>query len=312
MTLSIIIPSYNYAVKLDIALKYLAMEMARNADEIEVIVVDDGSADNTQEILESWRATLPLVPVRHETNQGLARSRNDGAKAAHGRRILFMDSDIVMSPGVLGRHLAFHAGSTDRDVLISNISNFRPERFEEHREAMRAAAVFPATLFEENVANTIDPFFDIRDTMLNVRNYRDQTGFWLFGSMFCASMSRSLWEKAGGFDENFRGWGPEDIEFSYRVHHQGGIFHYAPDALCYHLDNEKKNRAKLFADVQRNVKHFFAKFPNSDIKNYLRFAKGDICFEEYICQLKGEEFRPGDHPEPNFLGIVKYLSEKST
>lgn len=312
MGLSVIIPSYNYRNKLDITIKYLSMEIAHAGVEVEVLVVDDGSTDGTGEVIERWGQRLNLHGLTHQVNMGLARSRNDGARLAKFERILFMDSDIVMSPGVLASHVNFLRSSGSRDVLISNICNFEPENYQANEAALLEPGPFDYELFKRNSAATIDPFFDIRHQMLNLRGYREQNGFWLFGSMFCTSMPRSLWEAAGGFDEHFTGWGPEDIEFSYRLYKLGAIFHYDEQAICYHLDNAKKNREKLFADVQRNIKYFFSKFPNQDIKNYLRFAKGDISFEEYLCMLKNEQFIPEKHPQLNFLGIVKYLSEKST
>jgi len=313
MGVSIIIPTYNYQDKLYITLKYLFQQAADLPEgTLEVIVIDDGSSDQTREVIDYWYKQKAIRFIIHTENAGLARSRNDGARAARFDQLLFLDSDIVMSPGIIESHLDYFMKTQNpKTIMISNIYNFQSEVYDKSIQKLKEDNYFDMEFFKANISYTIDPFFDIRHKILNVRKNIEQETFWLFGSMFCASMHKQIWETVGGFDENFKGWGPEDIEFSYRARKAGADFVYNREAICFHLDNQKKDKSKLFHDVQKNVKYFYGKHPNKEIRNYLRFVKGDIPFEEYLCFLTGKPFKPEQYDELSYLGVVKYLTEKS-
>ncbi|GAA3137044.1 glycosyltransferase family 2 protein [Planomonospora alba] len=77
--------------------------LARNARaDFEFIVVDDGSADGTAQVIEDFRDDLPgLVVLRNETPVGLADARNLGLSLASGRYVSFLDGDDWLAPGYL-------------------------------------------------------------------------------------------------------------------------------------------------------------------------------------------------------------------
>jgi len=102
---SVVIPSYNRASLLPEALGSVA---SQTCDDYEVIVVDDGSTDNTKEVVESHK-----LPVRYvyQKNQGAGAARNRGIAEARGEYIAFLDSDDTWLPwklevqrGVLQEH----------------------------------------------------------------------------------------------------------------------------------------------------------------------------------------------------------------
>jgi glycosyltransferase involved in cell wall biosynthesis len=68
---------------------------------LELVIVDDGSSDQTLEIIKRYQSSnqrLPISLVAHKTNLGVCASRNSGIKASHGNAILFTDSDCVAAP----------------------------------------------------------------------------------------------------------------------------------------------------------------------------------------------------------------------
>jgi glycosyltransferase involved in cell wall biosynthesis len=91
---SIIIPVYNRAASIGRA---LASVVAQSVDDWELIVVDDGSTDNTPDIVAALDESR-LRLIRHPVNRGAAAARNTGIAAARGRYIAFLDSDDEWMP----------------------------------------------------------------------------------------------------------------------------------------------------------------------------------------------------------------------
>ena len=112
--LSVIVCTRNRADELVNCLPALAEQCAAFPD-VEVLVVDNGSADNTREVVERFAAG-PGSPVRYtyEPEAGLCRARNQGRRAARGRVIAYVDDDAVIGPGWVGRVRGhFLAGKSD-------------------------------------------------------------------------------------------------------------------------------------------------------------------------------------------------------
>lgn len=95
---SVIIPTYNRAEDLDRCLKSLQGQTYKN---FEVLVCDDGSTDNTKEIVEKYDSILPIKYIKDENFGGPARPRNSGIKKAKGNAVAFLDSDDWWYPNKL-------------------------------------------------------------------------------------------------------------------------------------------------------------------------------------------------------------------
>lgn len=87
---SIVVPVYNVEKYLDRCLKSLVNQTLEN---IEIILVDDGSSDNSPVMCDLWRKKDSRIKVIHKENGGLSSARNAGIKIASGRYIGFVDSD---------------------------------------------------------------------------------------------------------------------------------------------------------------------------------------------------------------------------
>jgi glycosyltransferase involved in cell wall biosynthesis len=96
---SIVIPCFNYAKWVGEAIESALAQGA--ADDLEVIVVDDGSKDGSAEIAERY----PVQVIRKD-NGGVASARNRGADEARGKYIAFLDADDLMEPGWLKANLS--------------------------------------------------------------------------------------------------------------------------------------------------------------------------------------------------------------
>ena len=98
MRFSVIIPSYNSAAFLPQALDSL---LSQTTGDFEIVVVDDGSTDDTQQILDAYAAKDPRVRCVRQENAGVSAARNNGLAAAKGDWVTFLDADDTYAPDTL-------------------------------------------------------------------------------------------------------------------------------------------------------------------------------------------------------------------
>ncbi len=115
MRVSIIISTYNRADLLPNAIECL-LSQTRVPDEI--IVVDDGSMDDTQDVLKQFGP--PVISV-WQSNQGLSAGRNKGLELATGDLIAFLDSDDLLFPDSIEKRAAILEAQPEYDVVYSNV-----------------------------------------------------------------------------------------------------------------------------------------------------------------------------------------------
>jgi len=97
--LSIIIPVYCTAHTLDRCLQSIVGQSFRD---FEVIVVDDGSPDDSAQLCDRWASEDARISVVHQPNGGLSAARNAGIERARGEYITFVDSDDYIGDNTLG------------------------------------------------------------------------------------------------------------------------------------------------------------------------------------------------------------------
>src|SRR5690349_18059587 len=110
--ISVVIPAYNAAAFLA---PTLASVFAQDHRPIEVILVDDGSTDDTLAIARNWS---PVLRVCHQDNAGPASARNRGIAMAQGDYLAFIDADDTWLPGRLRHHLAILTDRPDLDMVL--------------------------------------------------------------------------------------------------------------------------------------------------------------------------------------------------
>ncbi|MBV8373272.1 MAG: glycosyltransferase family 2 protein, partial [Candidatus Eremiobacteraeota bacterium] len=165
----------------------------------EVVVVNDGSADDTPAALERMRSHAGCrFTVVHQPNSGLAKARNAGIARATGERIIFIDDDVLVLPNFVEEHLRSHAS---------------------HPQAIvRGGAI------------EVESFDDLPPPIWSIRNYSGNY-FWTTNVSVPLATMRNI----GGFDESFSEYGWEDIEVGLRLRRDGVKAVFNPRALAYHF-----------------------------------------------------------------------------
>ncbi|WP_315103252.1 glycosyltransferase family 2 protein [Capnocytophaga sputigena] len=121
MLFSIVIPVYNVAPYLR---ECVDSVLAQEFTDYEIILVDDGSTDNSPNICDEYAETHTQIKVIHKTNGGLSDARNFGIKEAQGDYLIFLDSDDFWN----GKNILFEIYNiikeNNPDLIIHELSSF--------------------------------------------------------------------------------------------------------------------------------------------------------------------------------------------
>ena len=120
--LSIIIPTYNRANLIE---KTIASVLGQSEKNFEVIVIDDGSTDNTEEVVSKYLSDQFRYIKIENGERGAA--RNHGTKLANGKYINWFDSDDIMHPNHVETIAQCVGQYQEKDLFILNFDNFFPE-----------------------------------------------------------------------------------------------------------------------------------------------------------------------------------------
>lgn len=114
---SVIIPAYNYG---QFVLSAINSVKQQDYPHIEIIVVDDGSTDNTPQLLSNLSSIIYL----HQENQGLSAARNQGIRLAKGKYLQFLDADDLLGSNSIGKRVAFLEQNPDKSAVICRSAFF--------------------------------------------------------------------------------------------------------------------------------------------------------------------------------------------
>jgi glycosyltransferase involved in cell wall biosynthesis len=116
-TISVIIPTYNRANLIEKAIKSV---LKQTYQDFEIIIVDDGSTDNTEEIIRGFKDKRVKYIKKYKMNRGISVARNIGIKIARGKYIAFLDSDDEWFPEKLNKQIKIlQDGSPELGVVYS-------------------------------------------------------------------------------------------------------------------------------------------------------------------------------------------------
>lgn len=228
---SVIIVSWNVRELLRVCLK--ALERERRVSQIEVIVVDNASLDNTATLV---RQEFPWVKfIAQPTNLGFAKACNQAAKLATGRYFVFLNPDTEVSAGffndlerefarharvgILGGHLLRPDGSTQPSV------RGLPTPWPMVLETLKLLQRFP----------WLAPSYLRLSFNYETSQFVEQ----VMGA--CFAVRRETWEQLNGFDERFFVWF-EEVDFCKRALTQGYEIWYSAHLILIHQQGQSFNQ----------------------------------------------------------------------
>lgn len=205
--LSIVLPTYNRRKRLERVLAGLDRQTLP-AETFEVVLIDDGSKDDTAEWLSKNDERAYFVKWISQNNAGPAKARNKGIENARGELILFIDDDVEPTPELLAEHLAWHDAERDIVVLgpLASLEHYDQPWVAWEQEKLEAQ-------YASMLRGDWEPTF---------------RQFWTGN----ASVARAHVEAAGGFDPSFLR--AEDVELGRRLHERGLRFRFNPKARGLH------------------------------------------------------------------------------
>lgn len=112
--ISVIIPAFNAESNILNAINSVLQQTHKN---VEVLVIDDGSTDNTSDIIKSFGEKITYF---YQSNQGVAKARNKGIDMAKGKYITFLDADDYLEPYFI-EDLLIHSQSSNSDIIVGNM-----------------------------------------------------------------------------------------------------------------------------------------------------------------------------------------------
>lgn len=289
LTVSIIVPAWNSAESILSCLASIEQNSfaLKFPDKLEVIVVDDGSTDETWQLLKNNVFSFNMIAVQQK-HKSLAHARNTGFSVSSGEVIISIDSDIVLNHFCIEQMVEKHMEMPDvvlvgfRGDIKMNDPLIQPESIRNAGGIFRIKPEtdirlkFPHQGKLSNMCLTSDHF----STFGNGKGLLmpgDEDPWLLSDMLFGAlnSVRRSLYERVGGYDERFFGWGNEDGYFAAKVIASNQYIVPLYTAFGFHIfhkprnifqNAEYKNNRKLFFELLKNTK--VGKYPN-----YLKNAK---------------------------------------
>lgn len=286
--LSIVIITYN---KLDY-LRVVMSGLERQSEKYnqEIIIVNDGSTDSTKAFLDSKESKLDYRHI-HLPNSGSSVARNMGIAMSMGEYILFLDNDIILEDSFV-----YH--------LRKSIIRY-PNRIHSGKLRLIPLECVPTVIEMDEQqdircyfkylehASYLDAIYGSLQVAYQRKDDHPLACWWALATGGNICFPKQVIQQVGLFDENFKTWGPEDIDLCYRAFRENYLLKYNAECKLYHLDHPR-NKSLIRQHMAKNVAQLYKKYKSKDILAYLNFFNGMISLNLFnnICsethQLENE------------------------
>lgn len=272
--ISIVIGTLNQKNLLAKCLKNL-FDQSLDKSQYEIILVDSNSQDGTEEMVSKDFSQHKNLYYFKKQNQGKSSARNLGINKANSEIILLTDADMIADFNLVKEHLKIHQ-KENKEVIVEGLTYNLKNLFENDRKNRENSNLVPY----------------IKKKLKNGQQL--QFSYFLSGNLSCP---KNVLIKAGLFDENFKGYGWEDIELGYRISKLGIPLVYNGNAINYHyhLWSKEDEIARKY-NMGKSAVHFLKKHPSAEIKLFLGI--NPIAMGVYSIIKKNP-------------GLLNYIKEKS-
>lgn len=261
---SIIIANYNGEIYLKTCLDSV---LASNYKNFEIILIDDGSTDESLEIIEKFSDKDKRITfLKNKVNIGAAASRNLALKGVNGEIVLFLDNDTEIEKNSL-QELVATLKSKDVGACQALILEFK----ERDKVQMAGGKIIPQLAW-------IIPYFQ-RATYEEIKGKLKPID--IIAISAALAVKRSVLDKVGFFDEK-EAIHTEDLDFSWRIWITGNKIVLSPKAIVYHYTKTIEERARMKTSFKKVYFHlaknsFRSMLKNYEMKNLLRFLPISIA-----------------------------------
>lgn len=241
---SLIIPAYNRGALLP---QTLRSALAQTVPFREIIVVDDGSTDDTAQAVAQFGDRIRYIRTE---NQGVQKARNVGVDAAMADRVAFCDSDDLLDPEYVEVMSTWLASHPDTDVTYTNFSTFDARPW--YPDKFFAA---PPGYFD---GAEINQGFYVNVPDLYIKSIRYPC-MWVTGM----TVKTAFYQRIGGFDPSFRRVVTEDWEFNLRAIANGHVALYRRPLVRvrYHTGSQSDSSVRLHLGAAKVLKHCLEQHP---------------------------------------------------
>ncbi len=195
---TLVVPTYNRA---HLVSETIQSALQQSEPFFEIIVVDDGSNDDTLQILGQYSDFIKIITTK---NNGVQAARNLGIDHAKTELVVLCDSDDLLEPEYVQTLAPWMYKNTAHDVLYCNFQNFSEDRVDKDKLAL-------ATFDFLAGAERDGPFaYSLPDLYIRSISYQP---------LFTSGMMvrKTFFKSIGGYNTDFRGMGAEDWEFTLRA-----------------------------------------------------------------------------------------------
>jgi teichuronic acid biosynthesis glycosyltransferase TuaG len=253
--ISIVMPAYNAGKYIEESILSVLKQTHQNW---ELLVVNDGSTDDTQAIAESYAAKDPRVKVINQVNSRLGAARNAAIAKATGTWIAFLDSDDLWEPVKLEKQLDYSRAHPEVSVIYTDgwmFADHEPEKLVDYPTITGQLFTAEEMYKKEYIGNYIP--------ILSVVAKRD------------------LVNKIGKQETSKFFYGCEDWDYWLRMAINGGIFYGLKDKLFYyrrHSSNMSSNGLSMrLGQASLMIKNFYSKYISiNDFNQSMRYFLNDL------------------------------------
>jgi glycosyltransferase involved in cell wall biosynthesis len=281
---SIVIPTYNYANYLPTAITSCLQQTYGN---IEIIVVDDGSADNTRAIVEGFRNSIRYI---RQDNRGVSSARNKGLEEARGSFITFLDADDSLTTDSIEMRVRILSENKDVDFVISSTLSKHSSDETPYLHDETGQSFFSERLYEDLLCRRIS-----------------------FAT--CAVLMRTVVARTFSFPTHISN-GEDIVYFTKVFFRRKGYFLSTPTAVTFsHPDSLRHNVEQL---KRQGIDFVTAIIDDPYYKGALDHLRKDLLSNRYMelfrryyaageKKLARECYRKGIRTKPGKLSRIDYL-----
>lgn len=248
--ISIIIPVYNVE-------KYLRRCMdsilRQCLDEVEVLLIDDGSKDDSGKMCDEYSNKYNNVYTIHQNNGGLSEARNTGIRAAHGKYLMFIDSDDYIKQNCIA-HFIEDIKRTNCDVIVGKAlmlfddGHTQPEEHYTMKKRLYSSKEYARCLYENRKSVAFCAQYHICKKDLIVKN--------------------KLYFQKGILHEDEL-WTPKILLTAKTIYYSDRYFyyHYMREGSIMHSNNFE-NRGKSLVRITKGLLKYYSTIEQTDLRYY--------------------------------------------